>query len=151
MLDKQTTTREYYDVALPPREFYASDAVWVMNFAGMPKLTDVRFWRRHMDHIRLRIPEDSDGDAGKVLPMSTGGRAFMGEKKARDVQAPTLVRVSVTTVDHPVGLTGPTGGEVAPTDVNQSSDVCTLTEVADKAVAESTELRRSTRVRKQFF
>ena len=36
----------------------------------------------------------------------------------------------------------------APTDVSQSSDVRMPTEVADKAVAESTELCRSTRVRK---
>ena len=56
----------------------------------------------------------------------------------------------MTTVDHPVGVTGPTGGEVAPTDVSQSSDVRTPTEVADKAVAESTEFRRSTRVRKSL-
>ena len=56
----------------------------------------------------------------------------MGQKKARDVQAPHLVRSSVTTADHPVGLTGPTGGEVAPTVVNQSSNVRTPTEVADK-------------------
>ena len=54
----------------------------------------------------------------------------------------------MTTANHPVGVTGPTGGEVTPTDVNQSSDVRTPTEVADKAISESTELRRSTRVRK---
>ena len=39
-----------------------------------------------MDHIRLRIPEESDGDAGRALPMSTGVRAFVGEKKAMDVK-----------------------------------------------------------------
>ncbi|KAI0234083.1 hypothetical protein LSAT2_015714 [Lamellibrachia satsuma] len=31
-------------------------------------LTDGRVWRRHMVHIRLRIPEESDGDAGRALP-----------------------------------------------------------------------------------
>ena len=106
-----------------------------------------------MDNIRVRIPEESDGDAGRELPMSTGARAFifiMGEKKARDVQASPLVRSSVTTTDHPVGVTGPTGGEVAPTDVNQSSDVRTPTEVADKAIARSTLLCNSTRVHKLF-
>ena len=75
--------------------------------------------------------------------MSMGVRAFMGETKARDVQASPLVRSSVTTADHPVGVSGPT-------DVNQSSDVRTPTEIADNAVAESTELPRSTRVRKPF-
>ena len=80
--------------------------------------------------------------------MSTGVRAFIGEKKARNVQASRLVRSSVTTANHPVGVIGPTGGEVAQTGVNQSSDVRTPIEVADKAVAGSTELRRSTRVRK---
>ena len=54
----------------------------------------------------------------------------------------------MTTADHPAGVTGPTSGEVALADVNQSSDVRTPTDIAVKAVAESTELRRSTRVRK---
>ncbi|KAI0212140.1 hypothetical protein LSAT2_002953 [Lamellibrachia satsuma] len=80
-----------------------------------------------MDHIRLRIPEESDGDAT------------------------TLVRSSVTTADHPVGVTGPTDEEVAPTTVIQFSDVRTPTAVADKAVAESTEFRRCTRVRKPLL
>ena len=35
-------------------------------------------------------------------------RAFMGEKKARGVQASPLVRSSVTKADHPVGVTGRT-------------------------------------------
>ena len=82
--------------------------------------------------------------------MLSGVRPFMGEKKARDVQAPPSVKSSVTTADHPVGVTGPTGGEVAPTDVNQSSDVPPPTDVADKAVEEFTELRRSSRMRKPF-
>ena len=72
--------------------------------------------------------------------MSTGVRAFMGETKARGVQAPPLVRSSVTTADHPVGVIGSTGGEVTSTDVNQSSDVRTPIEVEDKAISESTEL-----------
>ncbi|KAI0207288.1 hypothetical protein LSAT2_008096, partial [Lamellibrachia satsuma] len=101
--------------------------------------TEPRVWRRHRDHIRVRIPEENDGDAGSALSLSTGVPAFMGEKKARGVQAPPLVRSSVTTVDHPVGVTGPTGGEVAPTDVNQSSEVRTPTEVANKEAEESTE------------
>ena len=61
-----------------------------------------------MDLIRLRIPEVSDGDAGRALSLSTGFRAFMSEKKAKDVQAPPLVKASLTTADHPVGVTGPT-------------------------------------------
>ena len=38
MLDRQTAAREHHDVALPPREFYAGDAVWVVNFAGITKM-----------------------------------------------------------------------------------------------------------------
>ena len=87
-------------------------------------------------------------DAVCAVPMSMGVRAFVGEKKARDVQAPPFLRSSVTTADHPVGVTGLTGGEVTLTYVNQYSDVRIPTEVADKTVAESTELRRFTRVRK---
>ena len=37
VLDKETAAREHHDVALPPREFYASDAVWVVNFTSIPK------------------------------------------------------------------------------------------------------------------
>ena len=74
-----------------------------------------------MDHIRLRIPEEGDGDAGRAVPMSTGVRAFIGEKKARYVQASPLVRSLGTTADHPDGVTCPISGEVEPTDVNQSS------------------------------
>ena len=117
-----------------------------MGDPGPPKLPS--FQTLHMEHIHLRIPEESDGGARRELPVSTGVRAFMGEKKARGVQAPPSVRSSLATADHPVGLTGPTGGEVAPTVVSQSSDVRTPTEVACKAVAESTELCRSARVRK---
>ena len=62
-----------------------------------------------MEHIRLRIPKKSDIDGGRVVPMSTGVRAFMGEKKVMDVEAPPLVR---STADHPVGVTESTGGEV---------------------------------------
>ena len=86
----------------PPRKFYA---VWVSNFAGIPKwlpgvfqtklgpvsftvgVTDGRVWKRHMDHISLRIHEEGDGDAGRALPMLTGVRAFMDEKKVRDARA----------------------------------------------------------------
>ena len=63
---------------------------------------------------------------------------------------PMRMTRSVVNVAGIVGVTEPTGGEVAPTDVNQFSDVRTPTEVADKAVAKSTVLRRSTRMRKPF-
>ena len=68
-----------------------------------------------MDHIRLRIPKESGGEAGRALPILTDVRAFMGEKKAMDVQASPLVR--------PVEVTGPTSGEIVLADVNQPSDV----------------------------
>jgi transposase InsO family protein len=58
------------------RMFYAGDSVWVVNFQGSPKwmpgvlenktgpvsfsvrLPDGRLWRRHVDHIRCRRPEE---------------------------------------------------------------------------------------------
>ena len=110
VLHKQTAVREHQSVALSPREFYAGDAVYVMNFAGTPKclpgvleiklgpvsftveLIDGRVRRRHIDHIRLRIPEESGGDAGTAPPVSTGVRAFVKEEQERVVHVPNSMR-----------------------------------------------------------
>ena len=59
--------------------------------------------------------------------MLTDARAFMGEKKAMDVQVSPIVR--------PVEVTGLTSGEIVLADVNQSSDVR-----RPQAVADSTEI-----------
>ena len=140
-----------------------------MNFAGIPKwlpgvlhtklgpvsfifeCTDGPILRRHIDHIRLRIPEESGGDAGTAPPVSTGVRAFVKEEQERVVHVPNSMRSSVTKADYPVGVTGPTeiaGGDVVPTEVEQTTDVRRPTEVADTVITESGDLHRSTRVRK---
>ena len=106
------------------------------------KLTDGRVWRRHIDHIRLLIPEESGGDAGTMPPLLTG--AFVKEEQDRVVHVPNSVRSSVNTADYPVGVTGPTevaGRDVAPTEVEQTNDVRRPTEVADTVITESGDLR----------
>ena len=139
------------------------------NFAGIPKwlprllqtklgpvsftveLTDGRVWRRNIDYIPLRIPEESGGDAGMSPPVSTVVCAFMKEEQERLGHIPNSVRSSVTMADFPVGMTGPTeaaGRDVAPTEVEQTNDVRWPTEVADTVITESGDLRRSTRVHK---
>ena len=58
------------------RSFFCGDAVWSMNFAGAPKwlpgvletqtgpvsftvrLSDGRLWKRHIDHLRQRLPHE---------------------------------------------------------------------------------------------
>ena len=69
--DSHTSSTDY--------TFYAGDAVWAMNFAGTPKwqpgvlgqktgsasytvrLADGRVWRRHCDHLRKRLPAETEG------------------------------------------------------------------------------------------
>ena len=154
---------------MSPREVYAGDAVCVVNFAGIPKwlpgvlqtklgpvpftveLIDDRIWRRHIDHIRLRIPEESGGDAGTAPQVSTGVRPFVKVEQERVVLVPNSVRSSVTTADYIVGVNGPTevaSRDIASTEVEQTTDVRRPTEVADTVLTESGDLRRSTRGRK---
>ena len=63
------------------RQFYEGDTVRAMNFAGCPKwmpgvlqrqlgpvsftvgLVDVQLWKRHVDHLRLRRPDEGDTPA----------------------------------------------------------------------------------------
>ena len=70
--------------------FYAGDTVWAMNFAAAaPKwlpgvlqqclgpvtftvgLTDGRAWRRHIDHLRARLPEENVTTTSPRPPEST--------------------------------------------------------------------------------
>ena len=69
--DSYTSSTDY--------SFYAGDAVWAINFAGTPKwqpgvleekaglvsytvrLADGRVWRRHCDHLRKRLPVETEG------------------------------------------------------------------------------------------
>ena len=73
VLTKQSSSlREHGD----ERSFFCGDAVWSMNFAGTPKwlpgvletqtgpvsftvrLPDGRLWKRHVDHLRQRLPHE---------------------------------------------------------------------------------------------
>ena len=115
------------------------------------ELIDGRVRRRHIDHIPLRIPEEGGGDAGTAPPVSTIVRAFVKEEQERVVHVPDSVRSSVTTADYPVGVTGPTevaGRDIAPTEIEQTTNVRRPIGVADTVITESGDLRRSTRVRR---
>ena len=71
-------TQESHNTAVPEQVFYAGDTVWAMNFAAAAPtwlpgvlqqclgpvtftvgLTDGRVWRRHIDHLRARLPEEN--------------------------------------------------------------------------------------------
>ena len=86
VLNKQATAQEN-NAAVTERTFFAGDAVWAMNFAAKLKwlpgalqtrlgpvsfsitLTDGRVWRRHVDHLCARIPEEN---VGMTLPLPSG-------------------------------------------------------------------------------
>ena len=87
---KQAAMRDQ-NVPVVPRSFQCGDPVWAMNFAASPKwvaavletqtgpvsftarLQDGRLWRRHVDHLRLRHPdEDSTPKQSELF----GGSSF---------------------------------------------------------------------------
>ena len=78
VLHQQEKAQESHNSAVPEQIFYLGDTVWAMNFAAAaPKwlpgvlqhclgpvsftvgLTDGRVWRRHIDHIWARLPEEN--------------------------------------------------------------------------------------------
>lgn len=79
VLNKQASARENHNATLPKRALFAGDAVWAMHIAAKPGVLQTRtgpvsftvslidgiVWRRHVEHLRVRIPEE---DVGMTLP-----------------------------------------------------------------------------------
>lgn len=79
VLDKQAQSRKDH-TGQGERMFHTGDSVWALNFAGIPKwlpgvletklgpvsflvkLQDGRTWKRHVDHIHKRVPNESYPD-----------------------------------------------------------------------------------------
>ena len=90
VLQQREKAQESHNSAVPEQMFYAGDTVWAMNFAAAaPKwlpgvlqqclgpvtftvgLTDGRVWRRHIDHLRARLPEENVTTTSPRPPEST--------------------------------------------------------------------------------
>ena len=146
-------------------EFFCGDDVWAVNFTAKPKwmagvlherlgpftftirLTDGRLWKRHTDHLRLRLPTDLTShqqEKGEQYPAPSSHLA------------PDPSHLAPSSYPQPEGLdsTSPSSPEVAATspsspEVAAPGDLALRApepEVGSRPASSTPQLRRSARV-----